>query len=364
ILEYESLSQSSQYYYDEDFIISTLVFAKDDPQIIYPSIKKLIELGAAGMAVKSAYFKSLPKDVLQLANNKMFPIFMFEDLYIEEVIISITEYIRERQQIGIFERQISRLLYGKTDVFLTEQYAVEMNPGRREAACCLFMQVKDSKLHWIHKIKDALLMRSNRAIADQYRFLQYKRGFFVISNLYEPESQKQIKEDFSSVFRRLGCSLDGIHAGISTVKESIAEFDCMLQEALDAYLYGNLFDRNVSIFDEIGIYRFLFPIYRDKGSRRIFDGMKQAICEYDTESSGDLQETLLMYLKENQDIRKTAEKMNQHANTIRYRLGKIAELTGCHTGVAEKNQLFLLGEYIRFEHCMKNSACFDRQDAP
>ena len=55
LLEYESLKQKTVDYYQEDFIVTTLFHAKDDPALLLPTIERLIDLRAAGLAIKSVY---------------------------------------------------------------------------------------------------------------------------------------------------------------------------------------------------------------------------------------------------------------------------------------------------------------------
>ena len=61
LLEYDSLQQPRpKDYYRDDFIISTLFSAKDNPDALYLMVSQLIALGAAGLAYKSVYFKTIP----------------------------------------------------------------------------------------------------------------------------------------------------------------------------------------------------------------------------------------------------------------------------------------------------------------
>ena len=54
LLEYDSLQQPRpKDYYLDDFIISTLFSAKDDPGALYAMVEQLISLGAVGLAYKS-----------------------------------------------------------------------------------------------------------------------------------------------------------------------------------------------------------------------------------------------------------------------------------------------------------------------
>lgn len=74
LLEYDSLQQQRpEGYYQDDFIVSTLYSAKDQPEALLPMVQQLIRLGAAGLAYKSVYYSQLPQAVLTLAKKHDFP---------------------------------------------------------------------------------------------------------------------------------------------------------------------------------------------------------------------------------------------------------------------------------------------------
>ena len=111
LLEYDSLQQPRpKDYYLGDFIISTLYFVKDDPEALYRVVGQLIQLGAAGLAYKSVYYQDFPEPVLELARSHSFPILRFEGLYIEDVILTISDNMRLRQEFSMYEEPLFKIL--------------------------------------------------------------------------------------------------------------------------------------------------------------------------------------------------------------------------------------------------------------
>ena len=53
--------------------------------------------GIASLMVKTAYFSELPQSVIALANRLGTPVFLFDDTYIEEVILQVTDLIRGKR---------------------------------------------------------------------------------------------------------------------------------------------------------------------------------------------------------------------------------------------------------------------------
>ncbi|GAA2199089.1 PucR family transcriptional regulator [Sinomonas flava] len=66
------------------------------------------------------------------------------------------------------------------------------------------------------------------------------------------------------------------------------------------------------------------------------------LVRFDTQHGAELVHTLETYLAHNGSVAQVAEELNLHRNTVRYRLGQIAELTGYDPAVtADRVQLYL-----------------------
>ena len=105
ILDYEyekSLSDKPiQTYFEKgDFVISSLIYAKDDPSLILESVKGLVSDGVSGLAVKNIYYDVLPEEVIKYANQMDFPIFMFDKKgsYYEDIVTEIYDKNKEKDK--------------------------------------------------------------------------------------------------------------------------------------------------------------------------------------------------------------------------------------------------------------------------
>lgn len=58
-------------------MLSSLLFAKQEPEYLLNAVKNLIELGASALAYKPVIFKELPEEVLSYAEQQNFPILRF-----------------------------------------------------------------------------------------------------------------------------------------------------------------------------------------------------------------------------------------------------------------------------------------------
>ena len=349
LLEYDSLQQPRpKDYYLDDFIISTLFSAKDNPDALYAMVEQLISLGAVGLAYKSVYFKTIPPKVVALAQSHHFPILKFDGLYIEDVILTISDSMRMRQEFSMYEEPLFQLLRGGTDNFGVESLCAQMNPNRKKYMCAVYVHSTDLTSNWSANLRNVLQLRSSRHIISSYRFLQFRRGFFILCNDTQPLEPKAVAQDILGLFDSLGVEHSHLCFGIGTVQQRSADFDRVIRDAFDALLYAITQNIPVATMEELRMYQCIFPMIRDRTTREQMETMMTRLEDYDRESSsGCLVATLDAYSRCNYSIPDTATKLHQHPNTIRYRLKKISEII-CGTPEADHG-MFLLGEFRKMD---------------
>ncbi len=349
LLEYDSLHQPRpKDYYRDDFIISTLFSAKDDPDALYLTVSQLIALGAAGLAYKSVYFKTIPQRVIELAQAHQFPILKFDGLYIEDVILTISDSMRIRQEFSMYEEPLFQLLRGSTEAYGAESLCAQMNPNRKKYMCAVYVHSTDLASNWSAGLRNVLQLRSSRHIISSYRFLQFRRGFFILCNDTQPLNPTTVEQDILSLFDSLGVERSDLCFGIGSVQQRSGDFDRVIRDAFDALLYALMQKKAVVTMDDLRLYQCIFPMVRDKTTRATMTAMITRLENYDQESaSGSLVSTLDAYSNTGYSIPATASLLRQHPNTIRYRLKKIMDLT-CGKP-EEEHGLFLLGEFRKMD---------------
>ena len=349
LLEYDSLQQPRpKDYYLGDFIISTLYFVKDDPEALYRVVGQLIQLGAAGLAYKSVYYQDFPEPALELARSHSFPILRFEGLYIEDVILTISDNMRLRQEFSMYEEPLFKILQGTAEGYGIEHLCAQMNPNRKKYMCAAYVHSENMTSDWSAGLRNVLQLRSSRRITSSYRFLQFRRGFFVLLNYTQPVPVKSVGKELLELFSGLGMDLPELHFGVGTLQQRSTDFDRVIRDAFDALLYSLRSGRQLSTMEDLRLYQCIFPLVRDKTTRAVMHHMMEVLEAYDRESSsGCLLATLEVYARNGYSIPDTAEEMQQHPNTIRYRLKKICELTSTEAEV--NHALFLLGEFLKMD---------------
>jgi hypothetical protein len=108
---------------------------------------------------------------------------------------------------------------------------------------------------------------------------------------------------------------------LEEIRRSLADAEFSLA------LTSSTVDKPVAAFDELGVWRLLArPDAKDL--QQLVDTWIGPLIDYDREHRSELLKTLVAYLNEFGALEATAAKLFVHRNSLRYRLVRIAELTG------------------------------------
>ncbi|CAG7632280.1 Purine catabolism regulatory protein [Paenibacillus solanacearum] len=100
-------------------------------------------------------------------------------------------------------------------------------------------------------------------------------------------------------------------------------------------------------YDELGLFRLLSESRGSNELESLYAESVGKLADYDAAHGANLVETLTRYFAQNGSLAETAEKLFVHVNTVKYRLQKIEQLTGCSVNDAEARLLLHVGLKIR-----------------
>lgn len=105
----------------------------------------------------------------------------------------------------------------------------------------------------------------------------------------------------------------------------------------------------VTEFDQIGVYRLLLPLAREasEDGRHFYEETIGRLAEYDERFGTGLVRTLEVFRKNNDNIALTAQEVFTHRHTVRYRLQRIAAITGCDPLKAADREKLYMGLYLK-----------------
>lgn len=334
ILDYEFALQNDREprkwgFRKHDFVLSSLLFAKDRPELLLPMVKELNRDRVSALAIKNVCYAELPSEVISYANEHRLPIFMFgrDDAYFEDIVMTLKTKIQERSSLEQMEHQISLFLNGELDAKSQRELNRKILTERTESYRLLYCHIVDKE----EKIRDYQKYYVLKTGSEERKnVFYYKGGCFVV--VYRPdrgENEKSFlkyREYLQSILRM---PVNDYWIGLGEVHEDPEEdLQYALKESLCAQMYASLFDRQRVWFSQMGIYRVLLPCYQQHWFRKFSIQIIQKILDFDREYDGSLYKTVEYYVRNHANIVEVAERMHLHKNTVRYRINKVKEILG------------------------------------
>ena len=353
--EYEkSLSDKpiQTYFEKEDFVISSLIYAKDDPSLILESVKGLVSDGVSGLAVKNIYYDVLPEEVIKYANQMDFPIFIFDKKgsYYEDIVTEIYDKNKEKNSISYQEAKIGILLKEDMDKSSVKNMAKDFNISFKENMFSICLKPKkyidENSLTNIINILNRDLGASHVA----YRY----HGIIFIICTYEDSHKENKSTEFSRLVRlmiySLFLDLNDYYIGISNFHKYIDELNFALKESMYAMRTASIEGENIRYYYEIGVYKLLMPSYSEGYMINFYSDTIGKIKHYDQKYNSELLQTATVYVKLGGNIKNTAKSINLHENTVRYRINKIKEIFNTTNSEFEFYEELALGIKLHLIH--------------
>jgi DNA-binding PucR family transcriptional regulator len=119
--------------------------------------------------------------------------------------------------------------------------------------------------------------------------------------------------------------------GGGAIYDNYSYIEKSYQEALTVLQIKKQFPEETSDifhYSDLGFFRFLPLILEEKRIHRSENECLKKLKRYDRENNGNLLHTLEIYLSSDSNVNKSADSLHIHANTLTYRLKRIAEISG------------------------------------
>lgn len=326
LFEYDPSRVQLPDFYRGDLVVTTLAYARGDAKLVAHSLQALMNQGIAGLMVKTAYFSELPQAVITLANRLGTPVFLFDDTYIEEVILQVTDLIRGKRHFAGFEQDVDTLMRGDLTEEQTRERARRIDPLGQSSYRIYAVSPKERMITLDDKLY--ALMETDADAAHRCTFIEWRRMMLALCREEDGLSAQEALTRFGDLLTRAGVDRQSVVIGQSDLREARAQMGASLCEAVYAARAAKLCGKAELAAHELGLYAYLFPMSENPfvcdRCRRVLS----AIREYDAQNHTNLEQTALVYVKENMEIAAAAKVLFQHPNTVRYRLSKIQRIIG------------------------------------
>jgi purine catabolism regulator len=84
----------------------------------------------------------------------------------------------------------------------------------------------------------------------------------------------------------------------------------------------------IIFYDDLGIYKLLEDFSETDSIKEFYDSYLGSLIQYDDEHNAELLHTLESLIKNDWNIKETAEKLFVHYNTVKYRMKRISKILG------------------------------------
>lgn len=315
ILDHETNDMIEKSFKENEFVLSTLLIIKDNVEKLYNFVQKLINVNASGLAIKNIYFNEIPKEVIELADKNSFPIFLFSEVYFEDIITGIADCIKEKNEINSLALKIDNILYSNLNKVLIKKIAYEINRDFKE---------KNVVIYCKRKYFNNMELDFKDDNSKNNKIILYKDGYLII-NTFENINKNEIENIIIDKLSTLGFNTDEYYIGISSIYEKLDELNFSINESLYSFKNSTI-TNEVSFFNKIGTNKILLPLIDNIWIKKYHDEMISPLIDYDRENDTELLKTAIKYFENNGDIKKTSSELFQHSNTIRYRIDKIFKI--------------------------------------
>lgn len=326
LFEYDPSRMQLPDFYRGDLVVTTLAYARGEEQLVAPSLLALMDQGIAGLLVKTAYFTQLPQSVVAAAERLGTPLFLFDDTYIEEVILELTDLIRGKRRFVGFEKEIDALLSPVLDGARQREILSHIDPVGAPAYR-IYALLPRERMPGLDERLYALLSE-DAPLARRLICMEWRRMLLMICHVAEEQLDEDGAQLAETLLLRAGVERDALCVGMSSMQRDRGDFPIALREAIYAARAASLESRPSMTADELGMYAFLFPMSENPFVVGQCRRCVARILDYDAQNRTNLLTTAQVYVEHHMEIAAAAKALYQHPNTVRYRLGKIQKLMG------------------------------------
>lgn len=327
-----------------DFYISSMYYVKDREEDMYRFLETLIDTGASGLCIIDEYLTDLPAGVKAFSRRQHLPILMVDkNIPYADMIKEVMELLLSDQQKIQMETKVLALMGDTCNREQRSSILYDINPHFLSRVIALYLSISGEDKG--HGPREEAYDFFNHAM--DMAGVRYRDGVFGIVSYSEDDSEAG-KKKVSYCLDEMAGLCEDFYLGISG-DHPLSDCGLAMEEALFASRIALSDARAGStvFFDHMGPLKLLSHLY---GRPELDDFSRQgtqALLEYDESHSSGLYDTMVAFIGNGRDYRKTAEEMYLHQNTIRYRVRKAGELMNGACPSPDFCETFSLAHKIR-----------------
>jgi len=323
ILEYEPYIQDYDGFYYGNFVLTSLFFAKDNPNKIVEAFRELNDRNVAAVAVKKSIYTELPQEAIEFADTQGMPLFLFDTTYMEQIIVAVNRYVREHDNYDLVEQKIIHFFENRDRLHVTH-FAEELYSFPMPRYVVAYIFDKEGTRRIFAAFRQKYSGKKTIETKNDFEIAKLKKGIFLFAGV---ESENiNVKKKLNSCLYQIGIDVQKYFCGCSEIQNQKEDFDIAIEQSLYASRAAYAEKSYWKAYSEIGIWQTVCPLGKDKAFMQKYYQVIDMLKEYDDKYSSELFKTLCVYVDNKGKLSKTASELYQHVNTIRYRLEKIKDM--------------------------------------
>lgn len=305
-------------------VLSSLMFARNDPSLITEALKGLKFYGCRALAYRTVFIDRLPEDAVRYAEENNFPLLEFGgSAYFEDIIIAVGKLCSASLQIDRSVPVIRRMLHRPLSGEEREQALSVLNPHFRPYLRCYALRIPKSDED---RVKKQMAFSRKPSRVENSAFSGWCDGLFFVLSSFDHEEEGAVTggmdplaEDAVSF---MGIDTRKAVIGASEVFRLRDGVDRGIRQAFWCCILADVRMEKQRNYDSLGIYKLLIPWGKDDGA---LEYMKEYLRPLFQENDQVLLETAVAYVRAEGDAQRAAAELFCHKNTIRYRVGRLQE---------------------------------------
>lgn len=337
----ESIHLAKWVHGGELLIVSKMVIHEKDFNL-YNFLKEAISLNISGalLLIGPNYIEQIPQSVIDLSNQKHFPLFLIPwdtplvDIFEElgHAIASIN-LINDKHKDLLFSiifntnLSLDYLKYQSQEVNFPfdgylQFFEINFLLPQSENTLILNDVDKDTICQFIHTLfeNEHIPILSSSYTKNIIALINVNNTSLDTLNTLFPQILNYIKENYPNYI---------VNIGIGTRQKSLEKYKLSYEQASKCInLAIKQKQKNmIYYYEQLGLYQLFYDINNKTLLENFVHNILYSLMAYDKKYNTNLIQTLEVYLNKNCNLNQTAETLFIHRNTIKYRLQRIEEIT-------------------------------------
>lgn len=327
--EWETEQEIPWSFTEHEFVTTVLTPYKDDLSRGFELLKKVVDCNVAAIAIKSVFVKEVPQDFLDYADEKGVPIFLFHDTFLENIMYAIQSVVTPEEINMTAVSHMKNLLNERLTADEKRYEAHQINQYFADKnICAVFIpRNMESTIRCMQEYAEEYRSLSNTIkLPPEYTYSVLRRPESIILILSAYLSSDEAYKYLDDVIDFLKLDSERFVCGISNITDDLADLGTALKEATYAVVDASINSKERRHFNDIGFMQVLCPLRDNSWVKRYSEAPVKQLEKIMEGKEKILAETAKVFVDNDFDYARTAEKLFTHQNTVRYRIKKLLEI--------------------------------------